>query len=540
MNRKQLKIWIKENLITKSIRPNSNKFKKNWFIKNNYLKIYNKIFSTTLFLNNHSVSFSERIYYICNDIDSLVICQNPECLNKLSFKSFKIGYKQKFCSPKCAGTCLKIKEKRKKTVFQKYKVNYISQLKIVKNKIKKTCIQKYGVENPYQSEDVKKKIKSTLIKKYGISHPMESEKFKNKQRETTFKKYGVNNPSQRHIPFEILKKLNDKKFIQKCHHTMKMSAVEIGKKLNVSPSAILDYLHLHKINLINRSFSRFEKEIIKFINLNIETNSRSIISPYELDIYIPKHKLAIEFNGLYWHSYNQKESLKQKRKHLLKTEICEEKGIQLLHIFENEWLNPVKQEIWKSIINSKLNKNDRIFARKCIVKEILDTKLIRQFLNNNHLQGFVGSSIKLGLFYENKLVSLMTFSKTRYSKKYQYELIRFCNKKNVNIVGGASKLFKYFIKNYDPKSIISYADRRYSNGNLYNKLNFSFSHNSAPNYFYFKPGQSVLYPRIKFQKHKLEKQLENFDSELSEVENMYNNGYRRIWDCGNMIYIWNK
>ena len=310
------------------------------------------------------------------------------------------------------------------------------------------------------------------------------------------------------------------------------SIYKIANKLEVSYSTCLRYLHKHGICIENNFSSQYEKEIADFINIsNIKTNTRKVISPYELDVYIPDHKLAIEFNGLYWHSKHLKNY------HLNKTEMCAKKGIKLLHIFENEWLNPIKQSIWKSIINNKLGGNDRIVARKTKVEKIVDNKLVREFLNNNHLQGFAGSSVKLGLFYENELVSLMTFGKTRFSKKYEYEMIRFCNKKFLSIVGGASKLYKYFIRNYKPKSVISYADRRYSDGNLYNKLGFEFSHFSAPNYWYFKLPDMTLRSRIQFQKHKLSGLLETFDNSKTEIENMSNNKYRRIFDCGNIIYV---
>ncbi len=302
-------------------------------------------------------------------------------------------------------------------------------------------------------------------------------------------------------------------------------------------------MNKNQIKIINYQSFCIEKEILEFANSsnnNCISNSRNIISPHELNIYMPDKKLAIEFNCLYWHSHDKKETPEEKRKHLMKTEMCEDKDIQLLHIFENEWLDARKQDIWKSIINAKIGNNVRIFGRKCEVKQIIDISLIRQFLNSNHLQGFAGSSVKLGLFYEDELISLMTFGKARYSKKYQYEMIRFCNKKGVNIVGGASKLFKHFVRNYDPESVVSYADRRHSNGKLYTMLDFEHSHNSASNYFYFKLPSMILYPRVKFQKHKLVKQLEIFDVSLSEVENMFNNNYRRIWDCGNMIFIWSK
>jgi hypothetical protein len=249
-------------------------------------------------------------------------------------------------------------------------------------------------------------------------------------------------------------------------------------------------------------------------------------------MYFPDHKLAIEFNDLFSHSKHPKNY------HLNKTELCQKEGIQLLHIFENEWVDPTRQEIWKSIINGKLGNNNKIHARKTEIKEITDNKIVKEFLNNNHLQGFVGSSVKLGLFYNDELVSVMIFGKTRFSKKYEYEMIRLCTKKFITVVGGASKLFKYFIDNYKPNSVISYADRRYSNGNLYKKIGFDFSHNSYPNYWYFENGSLELFSRVKFQKHKLENMLDSFDNNKSEVENMTDNNYSRIFDCGNIIYTW--
>ncbi len=134
----------------------------------------------------------------------------------------------------------------------------------------------------------------------------------------------------------------------------------------------------------------------------------------------------------------------------------------------------------------------------------------------------------------------MSFGKSRYSKKYEWELIRFCNKLNYNVVGGASRLFKHFIKTYDPNNIISYCDIRVFTGELYEKLGFSYSHTSKPDYFYFKKPNYTLYSREMFQKHKLKNLLEIYDETLTEKENMFNNGYRRIWDCGNKVYIWKK
>jgi hypothetical protein len=120
----------------------------------------------------------------------------------------------------------------------------------------------------------------------------------------------------------------------------------------------------------------------------------------------------------------------------------------------------------------------------------------------------------------------MTFGKARFNKKIEYEMFRFCNKLDFIILGGASKLFKYFIRNYNPKSIITYADKRYFTGKVYNKLNFNFLENTSPNYLYFKKG--MIYSRYQFQKHKLKNKLKYFDKNLTEWENMQLNNYDRI------------
>ena len=173
--------------------------------------------------------------------------------------------------------------------------------------------------------------------------------------------------------------------------------------------------------LSNNSYC--EKEVIEFVksiyNGVIINNNRKIIAPYELDIYLPEKKLAIEFDGLFWH--NDK-SGKDKNYHLDKTEKCEKQGIQLIHIFEDEWIE--KQIIVKSIIKSKIGIYDKkIYARKCQIKEIA-IKDKNDFLRMNHLQGEDHSQIKLGLFYENELVSVMTFGKPRFNKKYDFEYMK--------------------------------------------------------------------------------------------------------------------
>jgi len=280
-----------------------------------------------------------------------------------------------------------------------------------------------------------------------------------------------------------------------------------------------------------------EMELLKFIKENYDgeiiENSRNIIEPYELDIYLPDLKLAFEFNGLWWHN----ELYKEKNYHRNKTENCLEKGIQLMCIWEDDW--NFKQEIVKSMILNKLGKTpNKIFARKCEIKEVTDTKLVRNFLIKNHIQGFVGSSVKLGLFYENELVSLMTLGKKRKfmnsSSKNdgEFELLRFCTKLNMNVIGGASKLFKYFIKNYNYNEITTYADRSHSQGKLYMTLGFNFISKTPPNYYYVIDG--MRRHRFGFRKDVLVK--EGYDPNKTEIQIMAERNLYRIFDSGSMKF----
>ena len=282
--------------------------------------------------------------------------------------------------------------------------------------------------------------------------------------------------------------------------------------------------------------SKNENEIFNFIirnELSVKQRVRDIIPPYELDIYIPDKKIAIEYDGLHWHSEIHNEN---KNYHLNKTLECEKQGIRLIHIFEDEWL--YKQEIVKSRLKNILGiTNERIYARKCILKEI-SSKESFDFLEKNHIQGSSMSMFRYGLYYNDELVSLMTFGRLRQTKKNnidydnEYELLRFCNKLNTTVVGGASKLLKHFIKIKRPLKIISYADRRWSDGHLYETLGFTHTHDSRPNYFYVV-GQHRE-NRFKYRKGELVKQ--GFDSSKSEHEIMLERKIYRIYDCGTMVF----
>jgi hypothetical protein len=285
----------------------------------------------------------------------------------------------------------------------------------------------------------------------------------------------------------------------------------------------------------NLGTSRPESNLKDFINslgIQIEENNRVILNGKELDIYIPSKNIAIEYDGLYWHDDNHVNN----NYHLNKTIECEDNSIQLIHVFEDEWRD--KQEIVKSRLMNILGlTSNKIYGRKTQIREVTP-KDSKTFLNTNHIQGNVNSKIKLGLYYDDELVSLMTFGLLRkslgsISKEGSYELLRFCNKLDTTVIGGADKLLKYFINTYTPIEIISYADRRWSQGNLYKKLGFDFVHDSSPNYFYVINNKREY--RFKYRKDVLVK--EGFDPSKSERQIMKESGFNRIYDCGNKKWL---
>ena len=259
---------------------------------------------------------------------------------------------------------------------------------------------------------------------------------------------------------------------------------------------------------------------------------RKTIPPYELDLYLPDAKLAFEYDGLYWHS----DSVKPERSyHLNKTKMCDRKGIRLIHVFSNEWI--FKRKIVESRIKDMLGMyGTKLYARKCETREVPSSDS-RKFQEENHLQGAVNAKIHIGLYRENMLVALMTFGKCRFDKKTEWEMLRFCCKIGYHIPGAAGKLLSHFEKKYSPKSLVSYADLRWSQGGLYRKLGFELARKSPPNYWYFKKNDNSLLSRVNFQKHKLKDVLEKFDPSKSERENMKDNGYYRIYDCGNLVFV---
>lgn len=426
----------------------------------------------------------------------------------------------------------KIKNKIKETTLKKWNNENILSCPEIKEKIKQTNLLKYGVDNPMKLEYVVKNLKIKFINKYGTDSYFKTEEFinSNKGKMLTDEDYRKNNLLISSDKYYI-KYLGNNISLFKCDnfedHQFTISSDNYhGRIKNNSKLCTICY----PIS----SGSNKQKEVFYFIQDlykgKIIENWRKLVN-YEIDIYLPELKIGFEFNGLYWHC----ESKLGKNYHSDKQIFFKKNGIKIYNIWEDDW--DFKKDILKSQIKNWLGLNDtKIGARKCEIIEIYDNKIVKEFLNNNHIQGYVRSMIKLGLIYDGELVSLMVFDNLEGRKKMDinnWNLSRFCNKINTNIVGGASKLFNYFIKKYNPERIISYADMDWSDGNLYYKLGFTLSSILKPDYKYIINGKREN--KRKFSKSNLKKI--GFNINLSESEITKLNNIERIYNCGKLKFI---
>lgn len=401
--------------------------------------------------------------------------------------------------------------------------------------MKSTCLERYGEDNYRKTPEYNAKYVATCAVRYGIDHASKSKPYKDSHKKLMFSKFLNSVRFENFIPKFSIEEYNGvtDKFNQKYPFECKRCG-------GIEDHDISDGRDV-RCTKCDKFMSCFQTEVVNYIKSilpdePIVINNRAILSPLELDIYIPSKNIAIETNGLYWHT--EVSGGKNKNYHLNKTKLASAKGIRLIHVLETEWIH--KQSIVKSVLNSTLvHHNQVIYARKCKIQEV-PLKEKTKFLAENHLQGQDHSTVKLGLYYEGELVSLMTFVKSRFDRKIDWEMSRFCTKLNVTIVGGSSRLYSKFVKDYKPTSVVSYSDRRYFSGETYLKLGFSFVSNTPPNYHYIIDDYNSLQSRINWQKAKLPKKLLTFDSTLSEWENMKINGFDRIWDCGHSKWIWTE
>lgn len=521
--------------------------------------IYQSLLQHTSFVINTTDShIRERLYCIINNLTELPTCQ--QCDNPVKFRSSHPNRNTyaPFCSLKCSNNNEQVKDKKKTTCQQNYGVDNpsqseeIHQQKITTSNLKygtdypwqnesiqtirtDAVIQKYGVSNVLMSPKIREHIKQKMLTLYNVEYPAQSNIIQDKIKATNLEKYGVENYNQRD-KLDAITKLLDNDWIYNKHFVEQQTLQQISNELNVSDGTVGKYLHNHGYSTQLFQTSAAEQDIVNFLqeyNINVVTSNRTIISPLELDIYLPDYNIAIEYCGLYWHC--SKHPRMSQMYHKTKMDACNKQNIRLLTIFEDEWVH--NQNLVKNKILSILGllNQPKVFARKCKIINV-DTKRKQLFFDTHHIQGSGPGSINVGLEYNDELVACMSFIKqsngiyilNRYATSYQ-------------IVGGFSKLLKYFKTQYDWTQIISFADLRWSVGNLYDTNGFILDKTLPPDYEYVDFKNMKRIHKFNFRHKNLPKILGDlYDPNLSETENTYRAGWYKIYHCGLLRYIINS
>ncbi len=477
-------------------------------------------------------TLSEKIYNILNPNT-----QYCELGNQKKFKSITKGYG--FCG--LAGRCACARAQVSEKVSSAKQQYSLSQKQEIQNKRQATVIDKYGVNNVGQLDTAKisrdaiyndslkvseitKKVKNTKFERYNNSNYNNVDQIKETFKIKRQEQFWVNR-----YPDKDIETLENKDQLYKLYQSL--TPIEIADRLNVHVQTVYRYLNRH--NLREPFKSADELELVRYlVDLgikNIVTNTRKVLpSKKELDIYLPDYNIAIEYNGVYWHHEDIDHITRDY--HYNKFKEAESLGIQLITVFSNFW--HLKKPIVKQIIAAKLGKidNEVIYARKCHVKTITNTES-KEFLNSFHIQGYTPAEIVLGLYSQNQLVAVMTFSKSRTGigkNSTDTELVRFSSRGRV--VGGASKLLKLYRTMYPDETIISYSDNEWSTGHLYQTLGFEIESEVKYSYWYLKPREHRLYHRFNFSKQKLVKQ--GYDANKSESQITKELGLLKVWDCG--------
>lgn len=491
--------------------------------------------------------------YLKKEYDGIcTICGSPTKFVHRGSDDFKY---QTECSRKCRNIkmhqnrtaqqkkdiCNKIKaahhtsttrNKTRATNIERYGTEYVTQNKTVQEKRKNTCAQKYGVDCSFKASIVKDKIKNTINTRY--KNGFADVTITNKRRKTKLERYGsstYNNTTkakQTNLErYGVEHVLQDPKLIQKAKDTVQQNRdsfcmhndctrlqdliktygtgfVQFGlvdlitykrdKYVRNNDICIIeDYVARLKQNKSSNKEVELYNYITSIYSGTIIQNDRTILSGKELDIYIPDLKLAIEFNGNYWHS----SACLPKYSHFDKSIQCEQLGIRLVHIYEYEWMNIVSQnkiKLYLNILLKNSNAISKIYARDCEVR-LISNKEAKLFNETTHLQGHRNAKVTYGLFYDGKLVQLMSFSNTKYNRNLkndnEWEIIRGCPGSNNIVVGGVSKLFKHFVYDYKPTKVFSYCDFNKFDGRSYEAIGMKFIGHTGPDKTWLVKGVPV-------------------------------------------------
>lgn len=459
-------------------------------------------------------------------------------------------------------------KKREQTYLEHYGVIHPSQSEGIKCKVKQTLQDRYGQSTPLNVPEFREKYEKHMMERYGVHWPMQSDEFREKAKQSMVNKHGVEYSRQTlsSLQSQIIDsskakwykafRENPEEFIKTTFDNYKPNVYEICKCIGCTDTPVYDTLIKYNCqHLVQRRVSKMEQDIKEFIEsicpgIDIVQNDRHVISPLEIDLYLPEYKLGIECNPTITHNSSLPDpwgNIKGYKYHQDKSLMCSESGVQLFHIFGYEWAN--KQDVIKSMLRNILTQNSRkIYARNCYVCQI-SYEECKKFLNSNHKQGDTMSSVRLGLRIKStdELVSVMTFGKIRAtsgkSNKYEgVELSRFCNKCDTSVIGGASKLFKYYTGNNDVNHVLSFSDIAHTSGKLYEILGFKKIRISEPGYVWVHVDTDTYLTRVNCQKSNLVNLFDDITTETinnhTEKDIMESHGYVRVYDSGVIRWEW--
>lgn len=435
-----------------------------------------------------------------------------------------------------------ILQKTIKTNLEKYNTEFPPQAEEIKTKIKKTNLEKYGTVCPVQSAEIQEKIKEHNLEKYGCEYAIGSKEVQEKIKTTNKQKYGYEYPFQDQSNRSQLEEKRKKTNLER-YNTPHIYQVpefkEKACKTNMEKYGVLwNCLRENAVNANGKTISKVNLAFKKKLDaLGIENKLEFCLKGRNYDFKV-EDDLLIEINPTYTHNSSITVSIghsyikpKEIDYHFKKSQLAMENGYRCIHIWD--WDDKDK------IINL-LKPKTTLYARKLEVKEVSfeDTGT---FLSQYHIQNSCsGQDIRLGLYKDDELVEIMTFGKPRYNKKYEHELLRLCTKDEYKVVGGAEKLFKFFVNKYKPSSIVSYCDNSKFTGEVYTRLGMELKSYGKPTKHWYNVKtdrhftDNLVRQRGYSQLHndKLHTKGESNDQLMLEA------GYLEIYDCGQSTYIW--
>ncbi len=526
---------------------------------------------------------SQRLWHVRNDKLFIIKCHNTECINTAKFNVDKCKYVCCSQSCKMAhikqqnmlkhgvpmpsqvknfaqkiSTSLKNRtekevtewaDKRKQTNLLRYDSENVWQSDVIKSKIYASNQLKFGVKIPSQSELVKQKITNKMSE-------IDFSEIISRRRQTCLDKYGVDDVMKSmDVRQSVISTVNTKEFkeflLNKRTDILQIKIGDDYEIINYNLGATCKTAHLIKHTLRHKCGREFEmtvpriyyrlyndvdvcpyccevkatvsNEEIKLRRLissvydgKIVNNFKQLISPYEVDVYLPDKQIAFEYNGLYWHN----DITKDKDYHMMKTNMCAQNGVRLIHIWEHDWM--MKRNIIESIIFGLFGKHDTVFARNCMIKDVGKDEY-QAFCEANHLMGYGSATKCYGLYNDNELVEIMSFVS---EKDNIWTISRLCSILYTTIVGGANRLFKHFLKNNKFTKIISYSDRSMFSGNVYKHLGMFMEKTTEPGYYMVNPKNYETVNRRTYLSYKSDRRLE------------IDQNFFRIYNSGNWRFVY--